>query len=305
MIRRMIIFFVILAAVLALLHTSLLVVHTHQYAVLYRSNNIQRVITKPGVYLKQPAFLQKVRLLDKRVLTSSGETAQHALNTADNHKLMATWYVQWKIEEPMLYAQKFGYRDTIVKETLHEIIRNGLQDIVQQNKSAHWLGAARSSLDTQLQRLVQTAADSQKLGLRIQTIRLIRLDISPAQAKQAQIEMAQSIQSNQQQLQANMQQELAQLKETAAQSYGHIIEQARQDAARIRAEGDAAAIEIYAKDYAKNPELAKYLQSLSLYQQTFNKQQDTLVLDPTKAGLFSQLQRNQDTLQKKPLRDTE
>lgn len=295
MVRRMMIFFIVFLVGLVLLHTSLLVVYTHQYVVLYRSNTIQRIITQPGLYLKWPAFLQQVRVLDKRVLTSAGETAQHPLATSDQHKLMATWYVQWKITDPTRYAPQFGYRDTVVKETLHETIRSALHTQVQQHRASHWLGIARASLDKHLQQQVQRIAQQQKWGLQVEAIHIMRLDISPAQAQQAQTAMVQAIRNSQQQLQTNMQHKLDQIKTTAAQQHQHIIDKAHQDATRIRAQGDAAAMQIYAKNYAQNPDLAKYLQNLSLYQNTLHAQQDVLVLNPNKNGLFSQLHHNKST----------
>lgn len=289
MIRRMMIFFVILATVLVLVHTSLLVVQSHQYAVLYRNNHITRIITQPGLYVKLPAFLQKVRLLDKRTLTSAGETAQHALTTSNQHTLMATWYVQWQITNPTEYAHQFGYRDTIIKQTLHETIRNSLQALIARNTATHWLSQGRADLDARLQQQVQHIAQQQKWGLRIQAIHIMRLDIPPAAAEQAQADMVRNIHTKQRQLQRDMQQELAQLQAQTKQAHAHIIEQAQGDAAAIRAQGDAAALAIYAKDHAKNPELAQYLQTLSLYQDSIKKQQDTLILNPSQDGLFSQL----------------
>lgn len=291
MVRRMMLFFVILSAALALLHASLLIVNTHQYAVLYRSNTMDRIIDQPGIYLKWPGFLQKVYMLDGRILTSVGETAQHPLTTGDQRTLMATWYVQWRISDPKQYAYKFGYRDTVIKNTLHETIRNRLQAILkaEQHDAVYWLGSARPRLDKRLQQEVQNIANTQKWGLRLQAIRLIRLDISPDAMQRVQAEMLQTIHTRKKQLETNMQKELGQLKAANTREYNNILDQAHQEAAHIRAQGEAAAIEIYTKDYAKSPSLAKYLQTLSLYQHTFNQPQDAIVLNPEKDGLFSQL----------------
>lgn len=59
-----------------------------------------------------------------------------------------------------------------------------------------------------------------------------------------------------------------------------IVIAAQENAAKLRAEGDAAAAKIYADAYNKNPDFYKFYQSLAAYQTVFSNKSKVIVLQP-------------------------
>jgi membrane protease subunit HflC len=59
-----------------------------------------------------------------------------------------------------------------------------------------------------------------------------------------------------------------------------IIANAYRDAQQIRGRGDAHAAEIYADAYSKDEEFYAFYRSLQAYQQSFQKGNDLLLLQP-------------------------
>jgi modulator of FtsH protease HflC len=59
-----------------------------------------------------------------------------------------------------------------------------------------------------------------------------------------------------------------------------ILADAERDALRVRGEGDAAAAQIYARAYAKNPEFYAFYRSMQAYERSLGRDGDLLVITP-------------------------
>jgi membrane protease subunit HflC len=81
-------------------------------------------------------------------------------------------------------------------------------------------------------------------------------------------------------LRAEGQQESATIRSSAERERTVILADAERDALRTRGEGDAAAAQIYARAYSKNPEFYAFYRSLQAYERSIGKDGDLLVLTP-------------------------
>jgi membrane protease subunit HflC len=59
-----------------------------------------------------------------------------------------------------------------------------------------------------------------------------------------------------------------------------ILASAYRDAEKIKGEGDAAAADIYARAYGRNPDFFAFHRSLQAYRKSLGKQGDLMVLQP-------------------------
>jgi membrane protease subunit HflC len=59
-----------------------------------------------------------------------------------------------------------------------------------------------------------------------------------------------------------------------------LLAEAQKEAKRIKGQGDAKAVEIYAEAYNQSPEFFAFYRSLEAYKNTFNDKDDILVLKP-------------------------
>ena len=59
-----------------------------------------------------------------------------------------------------------------------------------------------------------------------------------------------------------------------------ILADAEREALKTRGEGDAAATQIYARAYSKNPEFFSFYRSLQAYDRSLGNESDLLVLTP-------------------------
>ena len=63
----------VLLALFALVSSCLFVVDQRQFAIVYASDKVQRVITQAGLQPRLPWPFQTIKTIDKRVITSDGE----------------------------------------------------------------------------------------------------------------------------------------------------------------------------------------------------------------------------------------
>ncbi|MDR2991631.1 MAG: protease modulator HflC, partial [Burkholderiaceae bacterium] len=86
--------------VLAILNSILFVVDQRRFGLVYQLGQVQRVITKPGLYVKLPPPVQNVSYLDKRLLTLTSSDTEPVL-TAEKQRVVIDWYVRWRITDPL------------------------------------------------------------------------------------------------------------------------------------------------------------------------------------------------------------
>jgi membrane protease subunit HflC len=107
-----------------------------------------------------------------------------------------------------------------------------------------------------------------------------RIDLPDEVAARVYESMKQSFASTASRLRAEGQQESATIRSSAERERTVILADAERDALRTRGEGDAAAAQIYARAYSKDPEFYAFYRSLQAYDHSLGKDGDLLVLTP-------------------------
>jgi membrane protease subunit HflC len=111
-------------------------------------------------------------------------------------------------------------------------------------------------------------------------VRVQRIDLPDEVAARVYESMKQSFAKTASRLRAEGQQESATIRSTAERQRTVIIAEAERDGLRIRGEGDAAAAQIYARAFSRNPEFYAFWRSLQAYERAIGRDGDLLVLTP-------------------------
>lgn len=294
MLKKLLALLLGVAALLVLAHSVLFVANEHQYTLIYQSGQLQHVVQEPGVQLKWPWPVQEVRVLNRRVLTSTGDTGQTPIVLADDKKVPTVWYVRWRIIQPQHYAQQIGRTSDAGSKVLNLATTSVLQTLWKHVTWPQLLQEPHEAVQKELKKRLNNMAQSadKPWGLEVLDVRLIRVDMDQAATQVVQMQMSQTLAQYVEQLKAQTASEAAAARTEVDSKRDALLAEGQLQAQKIRAQGDAQAIRLYEQDYARNPQFARFYYALATYRNSFGQGTDVLVIDYANNTLFQNLQNN-------------
>ena len=266
--------FIALGLLLLFAAFSLFSVNETEYAIRTRFGAIIDTRYQPGIHLKWPWDM--VTKFDRRLLSQSytGET----FLTNDGRGLIVDFYVKWRVKDPSTYYTAAAGSEAIAGERLAAIVKDGIKSVVAQRTLQEIVSAERAAFTTEM--FGQASRNALGLGVDLVDVRVQRIDLPDEVAARVYESMKQSFAKTASRLRAEGQQESATIRATAERKRTVILADAERDADRTRGEGDAAATQIYARAYSKNPEFFSFYRSLQAYDRSLGKDSDLLVVTP-------------------------
>lgn len=233
------------------------------------------VITKgKGLRFKIP-FITKVEKYDSRYLTyvSNSET----VNTLEKKQYLITMYSQWRIANPGLFSitqriipRAMTYLDGLIYPSVIQNINRLSADDFLSNKEV-----LNKALADGLKELNKKVRDS---GIEIADIQVHRTILPNANLKSTYDRMIANRAKVAQQLRSEGEEEYQKAISAVDKEFRVIEAEAIKQAEKNKGDGDAAALEIYAKSYSKDPEFYTYWRSLIALQKAID-QNTVIVLD--------------------------
>ena len=266
--------FFVVAGLLLFVAFSLFTVNETEFAIRTRFGAIIDTRYQPGLHLKWP--WDRVTKFDRRILSESytGET----FLTNDGRGLIVDFYVKWRVKDPATYYTAVAGTEAIAGQRLAEMVKDGIKSVVAQRTLQDIVSSERKDVTGQM--FGQASRNAEGLGVELVDVRVQRIDLPDEVAARVYETMKQNFVKTASRLRAVGQQESATIRSTAERERTVILADAERDALRTRGEGDAAAAQIYARAYSKNPEFYAFYRSLQAYERSIGKESDLLVLTP-------------------------
>jgi modulator of FtsH protease HflC len=266
--------FIALGVLLIFVAFSLFSVNETEYAIRTRFGAIIDTRYRPGLHLKWPWDM--VTKFDRRVLSESytGET----FLTNDGRNLIVDFYVMWRVKDPTTYYTAAAGSESVAGERLAAIVKDGIKGVVAQRTLQQIVSAERSTFTRQM--FGPASLNAEGLGVDLVDVRVQRIDLPDEVAARVYESMKQSFAKTANRLRAEGQQQSASIRANAERQRTVILADAERDADRVRGEGDAAAAQIYARAYSKNPEFYAFYRSMQAYDRSLGKDSDLLVISP-------------------------
>ena len=263
-----------LVVVLVLAGLSMFTVSETQLALRTEFGAVVGTYRDPGLHFKFPWDM--VTKFDRRILSQSynGET----FLTNDNRGLIADFYVKWRVKDPVLYYTATGGREELAAERLADIVKDGIKSVVAERTLQQIVSAERTAVTGQMFGAASKSATG--LGIELVDVRVQRIDLPDDVAARVFQSMEQTFARTAGRLRAEGQSASTAIRASAERQRTEILADAQRDALRTRGEGDAAAAEIYARAYSKDPEFYAFYRSLQAYRSSLGKDGDLLVLAP-------------------------
>jgi len=247
------------------------------------------VIT-PGLKVKVP-FLQKANYFDKRFLEWDG--APNEVPTKDKRFLYVDTYARWRIADPLLFFQRLRdergaqsrlddildgeTRNTIANHNLIEAVRSTNREFVVSSaldESAKQIDAGRVALEQDILR--SASARTVVLGIEILDFQLKRTNYADVDRPKVYERMTSERKRIAEEYRSEGAGEAARINGSKDKDLKEITSEAYRQAQEIRGRADAEAADIYAGAYNRDPEFYRFLKTMEVYRNTFDK--DTILM---------------------------
>ncbi|MDR3154027.1 MAG: protease modulator HflC [Deltaproteobacteria bacterium] len=248
-------------------------------------------IRETGLHAKIP-FIQRVVYFDNRLMEYDVGAAE--IYTNDKKNMVVDAYVRWRIENPLLFYQRFKSESSfsvveeakrrlggiIVGELRRELGLHILQDIISQNRG--------SIMETVTDSSNRKLLEDTQAGLVVIDVRIKRADLPPENQRAVYDRMRTEREQQATKYRSEGRRNGQKIMSEADRKVRETIAEAERQAQIIRGEGDSLAAAVYASAYGQDPEFYAFKRSLESYQ-TVMRDRAAVVLDPKATDYFRYL----------------
>jgi membrane protease subunit HflC len=239
-------------------------------------------IRETGLHMKIP-FIQKVVYFDNRLMEYDVGAAE--IYTNDKKNMVVDAYVRWRIEDPLLFYQRFKSENSysvveeakrrlggiIVGELRRELGLHLLKDIISQNRG--------SIMETVTDSSNRKLLEDTQAGLVVVDVRIKRADLPEENQKAVYDRMRTEREQQATKYRSEGRRNGQRIMSEADRTVRETIANAERESQVIRGEADSEAAAIYAEAYGKDPEFYAFKRSLDSYAKVL-KDRTVLLLDP-------------------------
>lgn len=276
--RRTFLTVVIIIIAGVVINSIFFVVDQTQYCIVTRFGNPIRTILKPGLYAKLPEPIDALRYFDRRL--QSYETGLAEFLTADKKNIVVDSYICWKILDPHKYWQAIRTRaetETILKEISASAIGAALgTHPLSEFISTETNGVKVDEIMAEVTRNCDQRA-RKDCGIEIADVRLKQLTL-PKENKESVFRRMQSERERMaKKYRSEGREEAIKIRAEASKEKKVLLAKAYKNSEKIRGEGEASAMKIYARAFGKDKSFYKFIRSLESYEKIIDDK-TTLVL---------------------------
>ncbi len=262
--------------------SSVFIIDETEQVVILQLGKPVRTITEPGFNAKLPFPFQERIVFDDRLLEY--DSPPEEILSKDKKSLIVDNYVRWKIVDPLLFLQtvqaiptaKSRMDDIVYSELRRELGTHDMVEIITENREEIMDVVTRASNEATL-----------SYGISVIDVRIRRVDL-PSENEEsiyARMEAERKRQANK--FRSEGSEEAQKIRAATDRDKTIILADAYKEAEKIKGEGDAKAVQIYARSYSSDPKFYEFVRTLDAYKKVVDDK-TTLVL-PSDSKLFKLL----------------
>jgi modulator of FtsH protease HflC len=276
---RLIVPIVIIVAIIVGLN-SLFVVKETEFAIKFRLGEVVRADYEPGLHFKMP-FINNVRKFERRMITLDMRPEQ--MNTAEQKFVEVDYYVKWRITNPRDYYVATQGDMMFTRSRLAQLIRNDLRDEFAQRTLSEVVSEQRREMMEQL--VLRADRRFQDFGIDVVDVRIKKIELTDEVLNSVFERMQTQRTEFANELRSLGRERAERIRADADRQVRVLLADAERDAQRLRGEGDAQAIQIYADAFNRDREFYSFWRSLSAYDSSFGTDSDIMLMD-TRSEFF-------------------
>ena len=267
----------VLIVILVLLLSSGLFVTTHQneYTIVRQFGAVVKIVDEPGLTVKIP-FIQSTSTLPKTEMLY--DLAVSDVITSDKKSMVADSFVLWRIEDPLKFIQTLSGNIANAEYRIDTVVYNSLKTVISSMRQEEVISGRDGLL---AQRIMDNVGSTfERYGIDLLAIETKRIDL-PDENKSAVYERMISERDNiAASFSAEGAAEAKQIRNEADKSVQITLSEARAQAEKLKAEGEAEYMRILSEVYDTEEEadFYEFMRALDMAENALSSGSKTLVV---------------------------
>lgn len=273
---------VIIVLGLIVFFTTVFIVDEREQVVILQLGKPVRTITEPGLYFKLPIPFQNAVTFDDRLLEY--DVAPEEVLSKDKKTLIVDNYVRWRISDPLLFLKTVQAIPNAVTR-LDDIVYSELRQELGKHNMSEIIFETRE----EIMEIVTKASDksTDQYGIEVVDVRIKRVDLPRENEESIYARMDAERKRQANKFRSEGEEEAQKIRALTEKDKTIILATAYKESQEIRGEGEAKALEIYAKAFNKDPDFYEFTRTLEAYKKIIDEK-TTLIL-PADSKLFKTL----------------
>jgi modulator of FtsH protease HflC len=278
--RRLLIIIAVALVVIGIVATNaLFIVDQTEQALVLQFGQPRRVIREPGLWVKRP-FLEDVRPYDNRLLDF--EPPPEEVIVSDQKRLVVDTYTRYRITDPLLFYQTAN-SEVAVRARLSAMVNGSLRRVLGNVTLSALLSHERPAIMKQIRDEVRDQGKG--FGIDVVDVRIRRADLPEENSQAIYARMVSERQQQAAQFRGEGAEAAQTVRANADRERTVIIAEAQRDAQKVRGDGDAQSIRIYADAFGQDKEFFAFYRSMQAYRDALTGHGTSFVLTPD-TGFF-------------------
>lgn len=255
--------------------SSLFTVQQTEQVLITQFGEPVRVITVPGLHAKLP-ILQSVISFDRRLLDY--EVPPEEVILGDQRRLIVDSFARFRIVDPLRYFQAVGATEDGIRARLNSVVSSALRRVLGNEQLLNVLSSQRERIMGHIRD--EANAEMRNFGVTVEDVRLRRADLPEENTQAVLARMKSERERIATQARAEGAEASARIRANAERERTVLLAEARATADKLRGQGEAQSIAIYADAFERDRGFFEIWRTLQAYRDAFANGNSRLVMTP-------------------------
>lgn len=261
---------------LTIVLSSIFMVTETERAIKLRFGEVVSDDIQPGIHFKVP-MIDNVKKFDARLLTLDARPERFL--TAGKKFLIVDSFIKWRIQNVRSFYKATSGDRFRAASLLANLVNDGLRAEVANRTVQEVVSGERDELMASLTTSLNEQSKAQ-YGIEIVDTRVKGIDLPDDLMQNVYRRMSAEREREARELRSQGKELAEGIRADADRQKTVLVANAYKESEVTRGTGDAKAANVYAKAFNRDPEFYAFTRSLKAYEETFNGQEDVLLLKP-------------------------
>ncbi|MBT8124919.1 MAG: protease modulator HflC [Gammaproteobacteria bacterium] len=250
-------------------------VDQRETAIKLKFGKVEQANIQPGLHFKIPV-MNMIEKYDNRILTLDVPPTEFPTN--EKKYVKVDFFAKWRIKDVERYYLATSGIETKANQRLELILVDGLKNEFGKRTIQEVVSGERAEIMDVIQ--VQSNEEAKNFGIEVVDVRVSKIDLPDTVSDSVFKNMRAERDRVAKDFRARGREQAEVIRAKADKERTVILANAYNEAEQVRGEGDAKSAEIYAQAFTQDEEFYSFTRSLKAYINTFNSNNDVLIMEP-------------------------
>lgn len=267
---------VVLVLALVTLSSSIVSTYNDEYKLVLQFGKVVKVIDEPGLSFKIP-FIQTTQSIPNYEMIY--DLVPSEVNTRDKKVMVTDSFALWTITDPLAYLSRLGANKANAESRISVVVYNAVKSVISSTDQADVISGRDGKLAEQITEKIGDSLDS--YGITVKKVETKMLDLPDSNKEAVYQRMISERQNIAAGYIADGEYESNVIKNSTDREVSVLISEAKAQAEKIRAEGEAEYMRILSGAYndESKAEYYNYIRSLDALKLSLKGSNKTIILN--------------------------